>query len=463
MFVPAKVAGPTDRAAKASRNTPHLSVPRAIARWHALCSKNRAMTKLVRFLFLSVSLWVAPAGAQTISLPTTAFTIEREKARSDEERPLDISRQDCLDGSNQGWNAQDGTAERDREGNTWIVMEPQVLNTTNPTQDRIEVWVSETADCTTATARENNRQCWLVYRTDQVERNNTLIINPRDVVAGNKSVTSYTPSDPRPESVCSDPANLIQRNLTIYLLYRTSNDSVDASFAWEQTMQDLAAPPPPDDVTVGPGDENLFFEWDIESSNEDVDTLGFVFYCIPEGTMAAEEEPPPEGTGGEDGTGGDEGTGGAGTGGDEGTGGDPATSGEGGMGGAPTLSCGQNIVVDGEFATAEAINYECGRVLGRSARRGQAKDVTNNINYAVAVAAIDNVGNSGQLKVFDECLMPQEVTTFFEGYEEAGGKGGGGFCGFDTKSSGRLFWLLALSAGALSVRRRKHARRRKAA
>jgi hypothetical protein len=415
------------------------------------------MTKLARFLSLlagaSCALFAAPAEAQTISLPNTAFKIEREKERSDDERPLDISREDCVESSDVGWNPQDGSAKSERAGSTWIVMEPQVLNATSPTQDRLEVWVSETADCTTATAREDNRQCWLVYRTDQVERNNTLVINPRDVVAGNKNVTSYTPSDPRPASICSDPNNLVQRNLTFYLLYRTSNDSVDASFAWEKTAQDLAAPPPPDDVTVGPGDENLFFEWDIESSNEDVDTLGFVFYCVPEGSMAT-EEPEPTGTGGDgsggDGTGGD-GTGGDGTGGD-GTGGATASGGDGGMGGSAPLACGQNILVDGEFASPEAI--ECGRVLGRSSRRGQAKDVTNNVNYAVGVAAIDNVGNAGKLKVFDQCIMPQEVTTFFEGYEQAGGKGGGGFCGFKTNPQSSLLWLLALVGGALTLRRR---------
>lgn len=424
------------------------------------------MTKLARFLSVLVgvswALWAAPAEAQTISLPNTAFKIEREVPRSDKQRPLNISRKDCLDGADVGWNPQDGTAKSERTGSTWIVMEPQVLNATNTGLERIEVWVSETADCTTATARETNRQCWLVYRTDEVERNNTLIINPRDVVAANKGASSYSPNDPRPASICSDPNNLVQRNLTFYLLYRTSNDSVDASVTWTQTKHDLAAPPPPDNVTVGPGDQNLFFEWDIESSNEDPDTLGFAFYCVAEGSIAA-EEPEPTGTGG-DGTGGD-GTGGDGSGGD-GTGGAtsggaPASGGDGGMGGSAPLACGQNILVDGEFAPPDL--KKCGEVLGRSSRRGQAKDVTNNVNYAVGVAATDNVGNIGRLKVFDECIMPQEVTTFFEGYEQAGGKGGGGFCGFTTKPSSSLLWLIVVGGGALSLRRARSVRRKKAA
>lgn len=425
------------------------------------------MTKLARFFSLlagvTVCLWGSPAEAQTITLPNTAFEIERENPRSDAERPLDLSRQDCLDAAPFGWDAQNmGTDESARDGHTWIVMEPQVtgLNSSAQSADSLQVWVSESVDCSNANNRINTPQCWLVYYEPNVARNNTLIINPRDVVDGNRSISiDNFRSATRDASICSDPAHLVQRSLTFYVLYFYPGDTVATSFNWTQTGQDLAAPPAPDNVTVGPGDEHLFFEWDIASTSEDPDTLGFVFYCVPEGTMAS-EEPDPAGTGGngtgEDGTGGNDGSGGDATGGD-GSGGDTATGGGGGMGGAAAMSCGQNIVVDGEFATAEAIDYECGRVLGRTARRGQADDVANDVNYAVAVAAIDNVGNSGRLKVFDECLMPQEVTTFFEGFDEAGGKGGGGFCGFDTKQAGSLFWLLLLSGGALSLRRRKAA------
>src|SRR5690606_36475131 len=75
--------------------------------------KRRAMTKLARFISLlvgvSVCLWGAPAEAQTITLPNTAFEIERENPRSDAERPLDISRQDCLDAAPFGWDTNRGT------------------------------------------------------------------------------------------------------------------------------------------------------------------------------------------------------------------------------------------------------------------------------------------------------------------------------------------------------------------
>lgn len=422
------------------------------------------MTKLARFLFvwagLTLAFGVTPAWAQTISMPTTAFEIERETRRQDEERPLDISRQDCLDARNTGWNpATEGRETSALDDHTWIVMEPQLvgLDNSRASSDTLQVWVSETEDCTKDSARINNPQCWLVYSDAQVGRNNTLIINPRDVIASNKGATTYDWDANRPESICSDPANLVQRSLTFYILYFTAADNVAASFTWAQTGQDLAAPPPPDDVTVGPGDQHLFFEWDIDSESEDLDTLGFVFYCVPSGTTAAVEEPVGtggDGSGGNGGTGGDVSTGGDGSGGAA-SGGDTA---QGGMGAAAaTLACDQNIIVDGEFATAEAIEYECGEVLGRSARRGQADGVENNVTYAVGIAAIDNVGNSGQLKVFDDCLMPQEVTTFYEGYEQAGGKGGGGFCGIGLGRGNALWWLLTLASGLFLWRRKRAA------
>ena len=46
---------------------------------------------------------------------------------------------------------------------------------------------------------------------------------------------------------------------------------------------------------------------------------------------------------------------------------------------------------------------------------------------AIAVAGVDRVGNSGPLSPI-ACGTPQPVTTFFEAYREAGGRGGGGFC-----------------------------------
>jgi hypothetical protein len=379
---------------------------------------------LTLWLVLAWCLLAAPAWGQSMSLPNTAFEIEREDPRPEQEKPLRISRQDCLDSADRRFG-DGGIQER---GNfTWVVMEP-IITGTIAQNAFLQVWVSEGAKCTDAQERAANGNCTIVYDTSTVLRNNTIVINPRDLVARNRDKV-YEQGLELPESICSDPNNLVDRALSIYILLRSGSDTVDDNVIWEQTSVDLAAPRPPDKVKAAPGDEHLFFEWEISSQNEDLDTIGFVLYCVPTGTMS------------EVGMGGTSST-------DDP---DPA------MGGAPAaLTCDQNILVDGEFPPADAGDYECGKVIGRSARRGDAgKNIDNYVQYAVAVAAYDTVGNSGALRVFNGCLMPQEVTTFYEGYRAAGGKGGGGFCAYDPQRTGSWALLLALGVAVLFVSRRK--------
>src|SRR5690606_12210252 len=168
--------------------------------------------------------------------------------------------------------------------------------------------------------------------------------------------------------------------------------------------------------------------WEINAENEDQETLGFVLYCVPAGTMS------------ELGMGG------------SGVTDDPDTA----MGGgAAALACDQNVLVNGEFPSADAEQYECGKIVGRSARRGEAGDVENGTQYAVAVAAYDTVGNLGALRVSSRCLMPQEVTTFYEGYRNAGGKGGGGFCAYSSRGAGPWGLFVVVLGSLLLISRRK--------
>lgn len=388
------------------------------------------MPKVARLLFMWLVLgWCllpAPAWGQMMSMPNTAFEIVRENPRPEQERPLRISRQDCLDSAD--YRLSDGSTQA-RGDFTWVVMEP-VITGSIAINAFLEVWVSEGANCQNAEERAANGNCTLVGYTESVSRNNTLVINPRDLVARNRDKV-YDAGLTLPESICFDRNNLVDRALSIFIFLRTSSDTVDAQVKWEQTSLDLAAPRPPDTVKAAPGDEHLFFEWEIATENEDQDTIGFVLYCVPTGTMS------------------EVGMGGSGSTEDP----DPA------MGGAPAaLTCDQNILVNGEFPTADAEDYECGKVVGRSSRRGDAeKNIDNYVQYAVAVAAYDTVGNSGALRVFNGCLMPQEVTTFYEGYRGAGGKGGGGFCAYGARTTGSWALLLLLAAGALLMSRRKGA------
>ncbi len=84
----------------------------------------------------------------------------------------------------------------------------------------------------------------------------------------------------------------------------------------------------------------------------------------------------------------------------------------------------------------------------------------NGRTYAVAISAVDDLGNPGALSVV-VCGEPVEVDDFFGEYRAAGGTGGGGYCsvagGAGLRGAAGV-GLLALGAlAALLVRRRRAA------
>jgi hypothetical protein len=72
---------------------------------------------------------------------------------------------------------------------------------------------------------------------------------------------------------------------------------------------------------------------------------------------------------------------------------------------------------------------------------------------------VDNFENIGELSNYD-CKAPQLVTDFYEAYRNAGGKGGGGFCGISAGNSHGFAVILALGALGLVARRRAARARR---
>jgi hypothetical protein len=102
--------------------------------------------------------------------------------------------------------------------------------------------------------------------------------------------------------------------------------------------------------------------------------------------------------------------------------------------------------------------YYCGE-----APRGNSGTITkleNGVEYAVAVAGVDALGNPGKLSNVD-CKTPNRTDDFFTVYRRAGGQAGGGFCttsgavGHGAGFAG-LGLLLAAAIGRI-VRRREHA------
>jgi hypothetical protein len=97
------------------------------------------------------------------------------------------------------------------------------------------------------------------------------------------------------------------------------------------------------------------------------------------------------------------------------------------------------------------LGHQCGGVSGIAATSGAASDLTNGVEYAVGVAAVDQVGNVGKLSN-NVCVVPVEVTDFFELYRGDGGGGGGGFCSVSARRVPAPVWLIGL-VGALAMAR----------
>lgn len=179
---------------------------------------------------------------------------------------------------------------------------------------------------------------------------------------------------------------------------------------------DITAPPPPTDISAGPGEDSLEVSFTASAAD---DLQGYRFYC-------SEIGPPPE-----------QGAGGAG---------DAAA--------APSGDCTSSVLVPGEDVPSEGV-IACGSANSAQATDGTATGLVNGTRYAVAVSAQDKFDNVGKLSAL-ACGTPQEVTGFFEAYRAAGGQGGGGFCSFGPGRRGAVALGFALLlAGAALLRRRK--------
>lgn len=149
------------------------------------------------------------------------------------------------------------------------------------------------------------------------------------------------------------------------------------------------------------------------------------------------------GAAGASGTGGAAGTGGAGG---TSTAGAAGKSGTSGAAGCATTgaTCGRStLIVGGTYGPS---GHECGRATGNTATEGRTSTLKNGVEYSVAVAAIDNVGNVGRISA-PQCLAPAQIEDFYGVYVRSGGQAGGGWCQTSAPGTGSA----ALSLGALAA------------
>jgi hypothetical protein len=87
------------------------------------------------------------------------------------------------------------------------------------------------------------------------------------------------------------------------------------------------------------------------------------------------------------------------------------------------IDCSTPELVPGEPARIPA----CGTASETSTTLSTNTNLLNDHLYAVAVAAQDQLGNSGPLTDV-KCASPRELDDYFELYKRSGGAAGGGFC-----------------------------------
>jgi uncharacterized membrane protein YgcG len=307
-----------------------------------------------------------------------------------------------------------------------FVATPITDSTANGTASSFEVWVTQgTSTCTESSTRDG-AVCKRIFYTNVVTNKMGITVPVKaldDLIVkglGQPSCDYQHDSSAVPVRV-------------YFMIGRSGNpatlDGADYTL-WDGTEVDLWGPDKPDAPKVTAGDSDLSVTFSPNGS----DTTKFWVF----------RDPPPDATITVPTTG--SGGGAGGTGGSTGTGG---TGGAGGSGGSSGLACPtSDILVPGKVPS----NYLQLRIAGTADFASGASsattiltDLTNNVNYRVAVAGLDIVGNVGKLSDIS-CGVPKPVDSFFKVYCQDRGDCTG--CSFGIDHG---FAWPALGAGVLAM------------
>ncbi len=390
---------------------------------------------------LLVSLFALSASAQSV---TVATNVQRTYGfRPPDQQPTWINHADCV-----GVNDNPDS----------LIFEATLVGAVG---FQLEVWVGAGTDCTPNEARHGgSATCWLVKSISPQTSPVQLIINARDIVGQHKEADAGGPGTGTRDDCDQATGPTEGTAITLYFMLVDGGGNASGTGANYSTKFDLVGPSPPTGLSSGIGEDRLFVKWGSASLAGDL--LGYRVYCDPKNGQAPANTPLAAGAPGVAGASGASGAAGADGGAGAGAGGAAGSAGSAGMAGAAGrsdagTSGGGNANCPSTALVAGAIpdeTYRCGATTGKFATQVQADDLTNFQTYALAVSAVDTVGNSGVLSTV-VCGSPQPVDDFFELYRRAGGKGGGGFCAIGANPAPGVLALLAGALGALMVRRRR--------
>jgi hypothetical protein len=302
----------------------------------------------------------------------------------------------------------------------------------------LEAWAGSACDTESNRTNSSSTLCWKVYSAVPNTNYPVLSIPVRSILygrtlaSGSSSSTvdtsdagTSTSSEPGVPDACHDKTTSASaQTITVYFMFVDGGESAQGTITkWVATYK-LVAPPPPDHVSAGVGEDLLIVDFSYDDANSDTTINGYQFFCDPPPGAAAAA--------------------------------DAGVIPEDGGGALPSCTVSSRLV-PGTRVTDELQQFRCGQASSTAAS-GMATGLVNYVAYNVAVAATDTFENVGELSPLG-CQGPQPVTGFFEAYRNAGGEAGGGFCCFSRhRQALPLVSVLGLG-GFLCSRRFRRSRR----
>jgi hypothetical protein len=302
----------------------------------------------------------------------------------------------------------------------------------------LEVWAGASCDTQSNRTTTNSTACWKVYGASPNTNYPVVSVPVRSILYGRTLVsgsstaavdssdggTTTETSDPGVPDACNDKSGSTSaQTITLYFMLVDGGETAQGTITqWAATYK-LVAPPPPDHVSAGIGENLLVVQFGYDDTSSDTSINGYQFFCDPPPGVAAAD--------------------------------DAGVLPDASDATLPTCGASNNLVA-GTRVDDSLQALRCGKASS-TASQGNATGLVNGVAYNVAVAATDTYANTGKLSN-TTCQVPQPVTGFFEAYRNAGGQGGGGFCSFCRKrDSSTLFAVLSLAAFLFLRRRAKAA------
>jgi hypothetical protein len=350
--------------------------------------------------------------AQSIDLPTSMN--RKQRTRSASQLPNWVSRADCL--------ARDV-----------LTFSPVTLH--DYAGYDLEVWAgNRSVDCANADNRDDGGACFEVFSAKADSPSVTVRVDALDLVARGAATPDYP-------DVCNGVPSKKRTPLSLTFVLVDSDGAIGGKPAiFDDIGYDVSPPAPPTALSASESETRIYLDW---KEPDDLDLNSYRFYCdpppgsvLPDGGLkalgAASSLSRAESV---------------------------DASGGSVDGGSTQKSCaGSDVLAAGVDPTSAGLEkYVCGSIIAGE-HSGTVNHLVNGVEYAVAVASVDEVGNVSVLSR-PVCEKPIPLTDFFELYRQAGGKAGGGLCSLSHSPSATAPRVESLFGGlslcAIARRRRR--------